>query len=292
MSSAYSSTPRQARSVPYQPSLAPSELDTSNGGVAVDHLGTSTEDSRKISDPVLEPVREDMERKLRLGVAALQSSPPQPLKRSAAPIPNLPDTVRAAKSVWNTTKGSGSMQSGTPASQRLFPHAKANPPLTSAPALKGATIARASPGLEKHTQAASTGYESLMNTRFWTPRSDTWDPERFFNSMLQSYECPMLGCNFVETSPTALSDHCMDFHKADVFSCPSCLHEYKSIADLVTHCEKVSAKCKVNQRRDFPEVISRISGGYLDAITNAEDGTIKYKGAIPAEWEDKVKAVR
>lgn len=51
-------------------------------------------------------------------------------------------------------------------------------------------------------QAEEIGKKPLpgnkFNTRYWSPRSEYWDVENFFNTVINRYECPHPGCEWVD----------------------------------------------------------------------------------------------
>ena len=54
---------------------------------------------------------------------------------------------------------------------------------------------------------ASNAGPTDWNKRFWTPRSDAWDPKRFYNEIIRAYECPHSGCKCVSPSICSLVGH-------------------------------------------------------------------------------------
>lgn len=145
----------------------------------------------------------------------------------------------------------------------------------------------------RHTGASVSGFTSMdpsdWNTRFWNPRSDAWDPNRFFNSLIEAYECPHKECNFTDPSAAAFTSHCFDGHRPDVFRCPSCLREYKSLQALVQHCEAPSHKCQIRKARAYNQFMDFITGGFIDASRKNERGEVLYDVQKPAEFGDRTK---
>ena len=130
---------------------------------------------------------------------------------------------------------------------------------------------------------------SDWNTRFWTPRSETWDPARFFNGLTRAFECPHQECHFVDISATKFTAHCFDAHVPSVYRCPSCLREYRSLQALVQHCESPSHRCQIRKTRGFNAFMDHITGGFISAGKRDERGEVVYEAALPNEFRDRDK---
>ncbi|KAF2746225.1 hypothetical protein M011DRAFT_478223 [Sporormia fimetaria CBS 119925] len=103
---------------------------------------------------------------------------------------------------------------------------------------------------------------NIMNTRFWDPLSDAWNPERFYNPVADCYICPFV-CEQKFGIHQDLETHITDKHRITRMRCPRCLALFDSCHRLVAHCESGSRKCKIRTAGDFPTFLDRITGGFL-----------------------------
>jgi hypothetical protein len=85
---------------------------------------------------------------------------------------NSASTARQSK-VWGSRKGKSS-------SSVLFPNANPTPPPSEF------SIAAHDDRMEKEHGI------NIMRTRFWDPVSPDWNPERFFDSIINKYHCPFV----------------------------------------------------------------------------------------------------
>lgn len=241
------------------------------------------------------------------------------------PYPALapPSSRVAGSSVWdmssslstmslstNTFKGPGSptsasaarqskawkSRSGKSASKTLFPNAKPTP------VTKEFSIAAHDQAMEKQHGI------NIMNTRFWDPMSNDWNPEKFYDSILNKYACPFI-CEYVSSHlslpphttnsqttrqlfPTIsdLTDHIYSDHRVARMLCPTCFKTFKSATALMAHCESLTSKCHLSRADDYNKILDRLSGGFLSVsntvrpdhrdnpavmLTNAETGRLE-----------------
>ncbi|KAF1918524.1 hypothetical protein BDU57DRAFT_445196 [Ampelomyces quisqualis] len=102
----------------------------------------------------------------------------------------------------------------------------------------------------------------MMKSRFWDPESSEFDPERFYDAVVQRYYCPFV-CEQNFLTPADLTNHIHDDHRIVRMKCPACLKYFKSATALMAHCESLGAKCNINQADNFNIFLDRISGGFL-----------------------------
>ncbi|EFR04786.1 hypothetical protein MGYG_07793 [Nannizzia gypsea CBS 118893] len=108
---------------------------------------------------------------------------------------------------------------------------------------------------------------------------------KFFSDVHGTYICP---CDTSFKTKGALQQHIASgVHAAGVARCPVCLRMFKSSAALVAHCESATKRCRINQTRNFGQVIDEISGGIIGAAGRNDDGTVRFEaapGAKEIEW--------
>lgn len=139
---------------------------------------------------------------------------------------------------------------GKSASSTLFPNAK----LTPAP--EEFTIAAHDEQMEREHGI------NIMKTRFWDPLSTDWNPERFYDSVIDKYNCPFV-CELTLDTPADLNQHINSDHRLTRMQCPSCLKYFKSATALMAHCESRGSRCQINKAYNFNIFLDRLSGGFL-----------------------------
>ena len=133
---------------------------------------------------------------------------------------------------------------------------------------------------------------NLLHTQSWNPSSRDYNPELFFNAVIEMYRCPFLGCHQFFKRPSELGEHLEWAHRPQRIRCPTCLNLFKTFAGLVAHCEAPAAKCKIAQTAEFSEALDAFTGGFLQAddglrpdMTREQDGTamtyVKFEAAMP-----------
>ncbi|KAF2126792.1 hypothetical protein P153DRAFT_321511, partial [Dothidotthia symphoricarpi CBS 119687] len=199
--------------------------------------------------------------------------------------------------VWGSREGKSS-------SSTLFPNAKPNP----APSVSEFSIAAHDDQMEK-----SHGI-NIMRTRFWDPMSDDWNPERFWDPVVNKYYCPFV-CEQTFPSPADMNKHIMNDHRITRMKCPMCLKYFRSATALMSHCESRGARCQINKADDYNMFLDRLSGGFLGVdektrpdhlnnpvslIQNPDTGRmekykpptatyLQYEVTTPPDWKEPIK---
>lgn len=156
---------------------------------------------------------------------------------------------------------------------------------------------------------------NIMKTRFWDPLSSDWNPERFYDSVINRYNCPFL-CELTFATPADLNKHINGDHRLTRMKCPMCLKFFNSVTALMAHCESRGAKCQINKADNFNIFLDRMSGGFLSVnekvrpdhlnnprvwLTDPETGRMEhYKPPVasylqymvtkPPDWKEPTKA--
>lgn len=221
---------------------------------------------------------------------------------SAPPLANGSSTYAASTSTARKEK-TWVGRNGKTASSTLFPHAKPTP------APKEFSIAAHDEQMEREHGI------NIMTTRFWDPLSTEWNPERFYDSIINKYNCPFV-CELTLDTPADLNMHIYSDHRLTRMKCPSCLKYFKSATALMAHCESRGAKCQINKADNFNIFLDRLSGGFLGVnekvrpdhldnptlmLTNPETGRVeRYKPPVasylqymvtkPPDWKEPTKA--
>nr|OQO27401.1 hypothetical protein B0A51_05037 [Rachicladosporium sp. CCFEE 5018] len=134
----------------------------------------------------------------------------------------------------------------------LFPSARPTPP---------DAIARA----RNAERALATQPRDIRETRFWDPTDPSYDAERFFDPLLERYQCPFPGCDTEPVlTPTDLHDHFAIAHMRTKWRCevPSCFKTFRTASALVAHCESAS-KCGVRGWGGLKTMLDTATGGFL-----------------------------
>ena len=227
-------------------------------------------------------------------VAESHNSAPQSVYDSSTYAPSM-STGRQLK-VWTN-------RSGKTASSTLFPNAKPTP------VAKEFSIAAHDEQMEREHGI------NIMKTRFWDPLSSDWNPERFYDSVVNKYNCPFV-CELTFATPADLNKHINSDHRLTRMKCPSCLKYFNSVTALMAHCESRGAKCQINKADNFNIFLDRLSGGFLGVdekirpdhlnnptvmTTNAETGRLEpyrppvasylqYMVTKPPDWKEPSRA--
>ncbi|KAK6438664.1 hypothetical protein LTR95_005124 [Oleoguttula sp. CCFEE 5521] len=142
---------------------------------------------------------------------------------------------------------------GTPnTTKALFPTARPTPP---------DAVAKA----RNAERALATQPREIRETRFWDPADPSYDSERFFDPLLQRYQCPFPNCNTEPVlTPTDLHDHFAIAHMRTKWRCEvaSCYKTFRTASALVAHCESGS-KCGVRGWGGLKTMLDTATGGFL-----------------------------
>lgn len=167
---------------------------------------------------------------------------------------------------------------------------------------------------EKALQAKNEQYErensnNLLWMRYWDPTHKDYDPERFYNPVIEMYLCPLPQCEESFPEPFMLEHHINTIHAISQVRCPQCLKLFKSTTALVAHCEAPTSQCGISRSDRYGQAIDQFSGGFLGAtdarrpdFTDQERkdkigddlklmpgsgfrvGYTKYESTLPADW--------
>jgi len=104
-----------------------------------------------------------------------------------------------------------------------------------------------------------------LTARWWEPGSKDYNPDFYFNKVVQKYCCPFPDCGGVLFgSPYDIDAHFMDIHARTNFRCPSCSKLFRCAEGLVAHCES-NGNCPIQKHDDFDKVCSFSDGPCCDA---------------------------
>ncbi|KAH8724085.1 hypothetical protein GQ44DRAFT_683881 [Phaeosphaeriaceae sp. PMI808] len=106
------------------------------------------------------------------------------------------------------------------------------------------------------------GRFNIKNTHFWDPSSRDFNLESFFDAVTSQYSCPFW-CEQTFLILNDLKVHIKEDHRIARVKCPKCLKYFKSVTDLINHCESADLNCQINKASDFGEFLDRMSGGFL-----------------------------
>ncbi|KZM24205.1 Protein S-acyltransferase [Ascochyta rabiei] len=223
--------------------------------------------------------------------------------RSSAPHSAYGSSTYAASTSTGRQLKVWGGRNGKSASSTLFPNAK------STPATKEFSIAAHDEQMERDHGI------NIMRTRFWDPLSSDWNPERFYDSVINKYNCPFV-CELTFETPADLNKHINGDHRLTRMKCPMCLKYFKSATALMAHCESRGAKCLINKSDNFTLFLDRMSGGFLGVkekvrpdhlnnptvlLTDPETGRVeRYKPPVasylqymvtqPPDWKEPSRA--
>lgn len=122
---------------------------------------------------------------------------------------------------------------------------------------------------------------NIFNTRFWDPLAKAWNPNRFYNSVIQKYFCPFR-CEYVSdflfmsklyvliiyirqsfSDEAEMRDHILLSHRVSRAKCPYCLKYFDSVTALMCHCQSRGSRCLINKTDDFGVFLNKLTGGFL-----------------------------
>ncbi|KAI4669555.1 uncharacterized protein J4E79_001600 [Alternaria viburni] len=213
---------------------------------------------------------------------------------SAAQSSNTQSSSRQIK-VWGSRKGKTT-------SSVLFPNAKPKAPPSDF-------------SISAHDEIMEKEHgRNIFSFRFWDPMSDDWNPERFWDPIVNKYYCPFI-CEQSFPISSDLHTHILGDHRITRMKCPKCLKYFKSATALMAHCESRGARCNINQTDNFNNFLDRMSGGFLGVnekirpdhlntrsvmIQNSETGHmelykppvasyLQYEVTTPPDWKDPVR---
>ncbi|KAF2867630.1 hypothetical protein BDV95DRAFT_631007 [Massariosphaeria phaeospora] len=167
------------------------------------------------------------------------------------------DTGRQAK-IW-----------GTRAARTLFPNAKPTPPPTPSEY-----------SISQHDQAMETDHGiNIMKTRFWDPLSQEWNPDRFYDSVVNMYFCPFI-CEQTYSIPADLNRHIIQDHRITRVKCPGCCKPFRSVTALMAHCESRGSRCSVNKAYDYGMFVDKLSGGFLGVVEKIRPDHLNNKSVL------------
>lgn len=223
------------------------------------------------------------------------SKPPKPMHVTANPLPLCEDStsfIAAVTSASSSTAAAG----GTPraawstesTSKSLFPDAKPTPPTSDWAAVIAA-------------KEAAEHRSNILQYQFWNPTHRDYNPERFYNPILEEYRCPFPVCDKGMRTPWELEKHITDKHKIDRIRCPQCLKLFKSHTALISHCENATARCKLNRSDRFGQIMDEFSGGFLTAkrtrrpdneveIDGGRIDYVKFESCVPEDLKQELQA--
>ncbi|OJD30464.1 c2h2 finger domain [Diplodia corticola] len=165
-------------------------------------------------------------------------------------------------------------------------------------------------------KARELEYESANSTnmlmqRYWDPTHKDYNPERFYNPVIEMYACPFPQCDDNFQEPFMLEEHINTIHGISQQRCPQCLKLFRSTTALVAHCEAPTSECGISRSDRFGQAIDQFSGGFLGAkdaqrpdftLADRQDryvdkkhdkkergsgykiGMIKYESTLPLDW--------
>ncbi|EKG20504.1 Zinc finger C2H2-type protein [Macrophomina phaseolina MS6] len=225
-----------------------------------------------------------------------------------APVPSsgVPSVQSPPSSITSTkppkshsTPNSRAWDGSSSASEVLFKGAQKTPVTTEWEAALQA----------KNDEDERANSTNIFMQRYWDPTNKDYDPERFYNPVIEMYVCPLPQCEANYSEPFMLEHHINTVHGISQRRCPHCLKLFKSVTALVAHCEASTSQCGISRSSRYGEVIDQFSGGFLGAkdahrsdITEwqrqdklGDDGQLmhgsgyrigmtKYESTLPADW--------
>ena len=120
--------------------------------------------------------------------------------------------------------------------------------------------------LKKHQEDNYKAPNLLMNSRWWDPESEDYNPKMFLHSILQKYHCPFPSCKEMDPfdHPHDIEGHLLEAHAKAQFRCPACKKLFKRASGMVSHMES-TLKCPIKKSKDFKSVLDLITGGFIKA---------------------------
>ncbi|TKA73067.1 hypothetical protein B0A49_02150 [Cryomyces minteri] len=124
---------------------------------------------------------------------------------------------------------------------------------------------------------------NIFRVRFWDPTAPDYDPDKFWDTVLELYRCPFVDCENVYALPPDLARHLLASHAPPRPRCPTCLRIFRSTTALTAHCEAPTARCKIGISQDFDKAVMDFSGGFLETKGTDADGVVQWAGAVVRE---------
>lgn len=209
-----------------------------------------------------------------------ESTKSKPKKVIAHPFPLCEDPTAFLAQANSSTPVPANPWSTNTTSKTLFPNAKPTPLTADWQAVIEA-------------QSASDHRSNILQYQFWNPTHRDYNPEGFYNPMLEEYHCPFPACGRGVKTPWELETHINSTHKIDRIRCPQCLKLFKSHTALISHCESVNSRCRLNRTERFGQIMDEFSGGFLSARRerrpdcDERDGTriefVKFGSCVPED---------
>ncbi|KAI5367913.1 Putative Zinc finger C2H2-type [Septoria linicola] len=131
---------------------------------------------------------------------------------------------------------------------------------------------------------------NLMATHFWNPDDPNYSVDRFFNHVIQAYECPIPVCEQDTTSYKTLEElqqHIRDMHYIRMFRCEVCFKRFNKVAALMSHVEH-TMKCRVKESKNFEKFIAQVTGGFLTAESVSQPKVFKFDKSVIKAGENTV----
>ncbi|KAF2015050.1 hypothetical protein BU24DRAFT_482563 [Aaosphaeria arxii CBS 175.79] len=202
---------------------------------------------------------------------------------------------QAVKTMW-----------GGPTARKLFPQAASS------------TVAPSEYSVEQLDRQKESEYGiNILDTRFWDPDCEAWNPQRFIDPVTLKYWCPFV-CEQCFAIPPDLARHIKTDHKIREMSCPACMKKFNHTTALVAHCESPASKCRIKRAEDFSTFLDKLTGGFLGVteairpdhlhnpqalITNPETGRVevhtphqahylRYEVTRPAQYKGPQRTVQ
>ncbi|KAJ9665292.1 hypothetical protein H2201_004584 [Coniosporium apollinis] len=285
-----------------------SSLGSKLGGISV--TGRNETDIR---DSILEDTAADYRRSMRPAPKPAPKAKPAAPASAASPVPTgtaYSETWRNRAESATTTATSGTatpVYGGKNAAATLFPDGAPTPTTGAATPVWGGKNAASTlfpdalptpitPEWQDAFDAqAAEQSQNIFRIRFWDPTHKDYNPERFYNRVIEQYCCPFPHCDARADVPLSLESHIKTFHRPSQLRCPSCLKLFKSITALVSHCEAANSRCSIQRSERFGQAIDEFSGGFLgvreaerEDISEEVDGYVveytRFEGTLPPDW--------
>lgn len=160
---------------------------------------------------------------------------------------------------------------GTPTAQRLFPEAKATPPM--AVAASTARIETES-ALQDSTKDLHLRSFSVASGPSTSSKYDVWN---FYNDMVKRFLCPSRQCAGKFKTVLEFQDHLLgEKHTGGSARCPLCFRYFRHTYALVAHCESSTTRCKINQSANYNQIMRELTGDLIGTKGHREDGSVWY----------------
>ncbi|KAF1967896.1 hypothetical protein BU23DRAFT_583634 [Bimuria novae-zelandiae CBS 107.79] len=219
------------------------------GGIGLENpLEEEEDEAQKIAFKALQPEEPE---ETPVPPTVLWPTLPRDRNTSGSTITSSLSGKTLGGSETETAAGSQTKAWGGRSAKQLFPSAKPTQP----PA-KEFTIEAAD-----HQTVQQHGI-NIMSTRIWDPLSRDWNPEPFYNALIQKYFCPF-PCEQTFNEVSEMKDHILTSHRVNRAKCPYCLKYFDSITALMCHCQSRGSRCLVNKATDFNIFLDKLTGGFL-----------------------------